>query len=376
MTKRDWNEGKPGMAFCPGGGTLRGSHHPASASMKLLRTTPIVVAFLAVATITWVLVRRASRQSEWLRAEVSAQVAAGGRFAVNLTLTDPRPGQLLRVDLHWKDGQRQSRGMLSTVGAQPIRAGVRDYRFDLPVPAREGAAYLYGVVFVSPTGRWSDRTHTALLEPIAVSPILDAEKAGRMRRIAAHDQSPGPPPKRQDSRVVRWANALFLTLAAILCWQARRREGGESGGAAGLVAVRWTGLALACALAAGWEASAVDAALGDALRQLAMARGWYDGRRHLQEVLTGIVIAASVVGAVVALRRDHAQPASLVFSGVDAYWGIAAVSFISLHDADAWLATPVAGVPVVQVGKGAAAFAAACGALLAVRISRRAARAP
>jgi hypothetical protein len=115
-------------------------------------------------------------------------------------------------------------------------------------------------------------------------------------------------------------------------------------------------------VAAVWEASPADSVLGEVFRNFAKAHGYYDGRRGLQEILTALVIGVSIVFAILALRRDHAQPIAVVFTGADVYWCIAAVSFISLHDADAWLATPLWTIPVVQVVKLGAALVAVCGA--------------
>lgn len=329
--------------------------------MKPLRHAPLFVALLAVAALSWVLITRASDRSRWLQVEIPAQIVTGSSAQVVLTLNAPLPTGFLGIDLHWKHAGREPRGTLSTARAQLIRPDQRDYRFDLPVPARPSLDFVYGVIYVSPTVRWSDRTRACLTEPVAVSPTLDPAKTGKRRTIVAHDQLLRPPPKRQDSQFVRWISVLLWSLAGFWCWRARLPAPGTDPSPANPLTARWTWLALACVLAAVWEASAAESGLGDLLRRLAISRGWYGSRRHLQEVLTGIVLAISLVTAVVALRRDHAQPVSLVFSSVDAYWGISAISFISLHDADAWLATPVFSLPVVQVVKLAAALVAVSG---------------
>ena len=331
--------------------------------MQHLRHVPLVVALLTAMALSWVLITRTSERASWLQVEIPAQIVSGRRAPITLTLKAPLPAGFLGVDLHWKNARQESRGTLVTSRAQLIRAAQTEYRFDLPVPARPNLEYVYAVIYVSPTGRWSDRTRACLSEPVAVSATLDPAKTGQRRTIAAHDQLLGPPPKRQDSHLVRWSSALFWSLAGIMCWRLRLR--GAAAGLANPLAPRWAWLALACLLAAAWEASAAESGLGDLLRRLAISRGWYDGRRRLQEALTVIVIAVSLVAAVGALRRDHAQPVSLVFSSADAYWGISAISFISLHDADAWLATPVFTIPVAQVVKLAAALVAAAGAVRA-----------
>ena len=335
--------------------------------MKRLRHAPLLVGLLVVATVSWILIGRTANRSKWLQVEIPEQVVRGGRVPLTLTLKAPPPAGLLRVDLHWKDSRRESRGLLSTARPQLIRADESTYCFDLPVPSRPAPDYVYGVIYVSPTGRWAERTRTCTFEPIVVSPTIDPAKLGKSRRIAAYDQHPGPPPKRQDSRGVRWISSLLWSLAGILCWRVRWLRWRNPSSLAHPDTVRWSWLTLACLLAAAWEASTGEMMLGDLLRKFAISHDWYNGRRHLQEGLTVIVIAVAMVCAVVALRRDHAQPVSLVFSSADVYWSVSAVSFISLHDADAWLATPLFTIPVVQVVKLAAAFVAVSGAACSPR---------
>jgi hypothetical protein len=330
--------------------------------MKHLHHVPLIVAALAVGAVSWVLITRLSDRSRWLRVEIPAQIVSGERVPVTITLRAPPPTGWLRVDLHWKNIRRESRGSLSTSRPQLIRADQTEYRFDLPVPARPGLEFVYGVIYVSPNGRWPDRTRACSTEPVAVSVKPEPARAGKRQAITAHDQLLGPPPIRRDSRFVRWTSALFWSLSGILCWRMRGLTRDAGSRLANPLVTRWAWLALACVLAAAWEASAAESGLGDVLRRFAISHGWYDDRRRLQEVLTALVIAISLVFAVVTLRRDHAQPVSLVFTSADAYWGISAISFISLHDADAWLATPVFTIPVAQVVKLAAALVAVCGA--------------
>lgn len=67
--------------------------------------------------------------------------------------------------------------------------------------------------------------------------------------------------------------------------------------------------------------------------------------------------------------RRAGLPASLLFCAADIYWGITAVSFISLHNADAWLATPMLGIPVVQLIKLVLAIIAVAATATALRVT-------
>ncbi len=331
--------------------------------MNSIFRRPQIIGLLVVAAVLWVLISRGTRQATWLQVETGEEIAVGGTVPVAITLPAPAPGAFIRCDLHWRDARRVPQGMLSTVGAQPIRAGQRVYRFNLPVPARFTPAYIYGVIYISPTGRWSDRTQVCTLEPFVVGPPKVKAGTNRLHRVAAYDQPLGPPPKRPDSRGMRWLSALLWACAGALCARMQLRlRGVAAAGPANATVRRWTWLTLACLLAAIWEASTAEAQLGELLRRIAVAHDWYEHRRHLQEVLTVVVVAAATVVAALALRRDHAQPVALVFSSVDIYWTVAAVSFISLHDADAWLATPLYSLPIGQVVKLAAALIAVSGA--------------
>lgn len=341
--------------------------------MRQLRHIPLVIVLGALAALCWVLITRASERARWLQIEGPAQFVLGSRAQIMIRLQPPLPAGLLCVDLHWKNARRESRGTLSVSRPQAIGASATEFRFDLPVPARPGLEYIYGVIYVTPTGRWSDRTRVCLTDPLPVSSTVDPAQAGKRRAITAQDQALGPPPRRQDSAAARRSLALLWPLAGILCWRVGRRLRSAHPDPTDPQAGRWAWLAFACVLAAAWEATAAEPVLGDLLRRFAMTHGWYDDRRRLQEVMTALVIAISVLLAALALRRDHAQPVSLVFTSADAYWGISAISFISLHDADAWLATPVFSIPVVQVVKLAAAFVAICGAAQAALSGRQSA---
>ncbi|MBI5691408.1 MAG: hypothetical protein HZC55_15085 [Verrucomicrobia bacterium] len=333
--------------------------------MIALRRVSLVVAACAVAAVLWVLLLRASDRARWLQVEISDPIVRGRPVTLEITLDPSVTRGFIRADLHWKDTRRVSRGALSIAAPQAIEPGVSRYRFQLLVPPRSDfASYVYGVIYVSPTGGWRERTHACLLDEIRVRPAGDSPSKPGLRRVTPHEQPLVPTPPRQDSRPVRWATACLLALSAFGSgWVGRRRS--PAVGAADL-AIRWRWLAVACALGALWEASGGEALLGHWLRQIALARGWYEHRRQLQELLTLGVIAVTLVLAALALRRDHAQPVSLVYTSADLFWGISAVSFISLHDADAWLATPLWRIPVAQVVKLAAALVAAAGAAQAV----------
>ena len=344
----------------PGGSP--GSPVTSKLPLALLRYTPLVVGLLVVVAVSWVLVTRPTDEATWLQVEIPAQVASGERMPVTITLKAPVPAGFLSVDLHWMDESGKSHGYLSAAPARLIRSSELVYRFDLPVPVRPGLDAVFGVMVVSATGEWVDRTRVCTFEPVAVTSKVDPAKAGQLHGVIAHEQLLEPSPPRQDSSVMRWAGVLLWSLAGIVSWRMRLLARGAGPGLVFPLASRWAGLALACLLAAVWEASGVESSLGDLLRRIATDHGFYEGRRHWQEALTVIVVTVSVLVAVAALRRDHAQPVSVVFTGADAYWAISAISFISLHDADAWLATPVLRIPVVQVVKLAAALVAVSGA--------------
>ena len=334
--------------------------------MKYLRLIPWLVVSLVMATFVWVIFSRVTGQAKWLEVEVPSPVVIGRVLPVSIVLKAGRPDEFLRFDLHWKDRRGVSRGLLSSGQPVRVRADVSVYRYYLPVPAHSELGQVYGVIYLSPTGLWAERTRVCTLDLDMVGPAMAPAGAGRSRRVAAYDQSLGPPLKRQDSRAVRWLTAVLWLTAGVAVWRVAGISRSDPPGPDGSTAARWVWFAVACLLALAWEATAAEGPVGDYLRRMAMAHGWYTGRRHVQEVLTLAVVAASLVFALVALRRDHARPVSWVFSGIDAYGGVSAVSFISLHDADAWLAVPVLTIPTGQILKLAAALLAVGGALGAV----------
>lgn len=324
--------------------------------------------------LTWWLIKRGPLPSTWLRVEIPAQAVIGRNFPVTVVLHDGPADQLLGVDLHWRNSREEFRGTLSGSVPQRTSGGQRAYTFNLSLPARDGLAYIYGVIYVSPTGRWNDRTRACTFEPVAVTASLDPRKSQLRRQAVAHDLNLQLALKRRDSEVVRWGSVALLAIAGLICARLLHRERANESGPVAEVPTRWGWLALACLLVALWEATTAESVVGNMLRHFAIGHGWYEQRRFFQELLTTAVIVASTGVATAALRRARVQPASLVFCAADVYWRVSAVSFISLHDADAWLATPVLGLPVVQLVKLVLAVTAVTttGAVLGIATAARA----
>ena len=341
--------------------------------MGIRRHIALPAVLLAVAGLTWWVVNRGPEPAGWLHVEIPEQAVIGERFPVTVVLHVTRANELVRADLHWKDSRYDSRGLLSTAPAQLTGARERAYTFDLSVPARDAMAYVYGVIYVSPTGRWTERTRVCTFEPIRVTGKSEPGRTQKRRRVAAFDLTFQPTSKRSDSGVIRWTTATLLLVAGFICARLRRSGGVNGSSQADDDRVRWGWLALACLVAAIWEATTAESFLGDMLRKFAVHYGLYSKRRFFQQLLTtaAVVVSASVAAA--ALRRARVQPASWLFCTADVYWGISAVSFISLHDVDALLATPVLTIPVVQIVKlvlALTAVAATGGALRAAAAAR------
>lgn len=327
--------------------------------MTSVRRTLVVGGMVVLAAVGAWLVRREPDVARWLRVVIPAGAVPGKDFPVQVDLYVTRALEYLRVDLHWVDERGIDRGVLGSAPAQATGIEERTYQFRVPVPPQEGLTGLFGVVYVSPTGRWQDRVRVCRTERIPLVARPDPAVADKRIRVRLFEEFPARVTSRHDAAPVRGLTAaLFLGVAAVCGWNSR--AGRRRADAARL---RWDWLAGACLVAAGWEAFAVEARLGEVLREFALAHGLYSQRQLFQQVASGLIGLGSVGLALNRLRRDHAQPFAVTFSAVDVYWGVAAISFISLHDVDTWLVAAVFSLPAVQFVKLMAAVVAGAAAI-------------
>ena len=271
----------------------------------------------------------------WLHVEAPRQAIVGESFPVRVTLRNPESGTRLGVDLHWASSRREPRGFLATSPRQAVEERERTYRFDLPVAPREDLGNLFAIVFLSPSGRWDDRT-AAVETPLV--PVRTSGTLGALEAIPVHSLTRGAVPLASAAPSLRWAIAALWFLTGFRLWRHR-----GSGGAG------W--LALACLVAALWELANAEVALAGFARVAALDQRLYAYRHWLQSGATLAIVSLTIVLVITTLLRAPVRNAAFLVAALWLYAGISLASLVSFHETDRWLASPVFTVPFAQVAK-------------------------
>lgn len=280
--------------------------------------------------------------ASWLLVEAPAHAIAGQTVPVRVTLTVPAEDTRLAVDLHWTTSRGEPRGFLSSSTPRWVHRHARMYTFEVPVPPQAELGAVTAVLYLSPSGRWEDRTAVAVTARIPVrksGPPVPAEP------ISAYEQTGEVPRPADPSPALRYVIAGLWLLGGL----GLRRER-----AAGAETDR---LAVACLLAAAWELSNAELLLSESARAAALAQRLYYERLWLQVGATLAILAGTTALVVSALRRSPLRRAGLVRAVLWIYAAISLAGLVSFHETDRWLGLPVSAVPLAQVAKAGLAVA-------------------
>jgi hypothetical protein len=307
---------------------------------RRLLTTCLVV---ALGALVWFLLSRPPSASAWCALESHRYATVGEPLQIRVTLRQPLSANDVHVDLHWATVRREPRGFLveATLTPSNVRAATLDATMRLP--AQEDLGYVHAVVFVSPTGKWTDRTWTATSEPIAVHQASSAPVTTSLYPLFVMDEKGPEPVVVHDSPVVRICISV-LWLTSVMALRRVRREPGA------------TSVMVACFLAAIWELVPVERALSGIVRSWTLEHRLYYERQAFQTVATTIVITAAAGLLALTIFGAHRRVWRNASVGLMIYAGIAITSSISLHAVDAVLATTVAGLSANETVRLGAAF--------------------
>ncbi len=356
-----------------------------NARRSALSTAAAAAALLLVFAAIWFALDRTEGRPGWLRVEAPAVAVVGRPLEVRVTLTKrPSAPALVSCTLHRANAERRGWGFLAAAGpARPAAAG-ETLVFVFDVPDRPETAFAFPLVFLSPTGAWEDGTRAATAEymPVVreagpavlarrrVFPYPTAVQESRRRSRAART---GPP-----SRPSVWVHPVLaglLAAAAACAAAAGRKRSGPDGADKGQVRRAWLVLAGALAAAAVLEVSGLAGHLTAWGRRWAEARGLYEMRKPVQEMLIAATAAGSLglfVLFIKAVRRAGANRnlwwAAISLAG---YLAVSFVSVLSFHAVDVARALAWHGLSPVDALRGAGAVAALAAAAAEAR--RRAA---
>jgi hypothetical protein len=345
--------------------------------------------------------------ASWCSLTVRGPVAPGRplRFTVNYEgLAADRPGgYVLSADLHWQAEGREDRGYMGSGKEAPGVSGTGSRDFSIVVNDLPGLESVDVVVYLSPTGQWSDRALAAHTRPIPVETRRHEKRPAGKRRdyrcydIGKGDETPGreetiaarrpgaapasPPeiPPSSDYSNAPLGRALPSIISGALCLvcalflKTRRRvRGYEAAGERSTSCVWWTA-SFFLLLQGIVFATSMHPGITALWRALFRARGWYPYRDILQRGLIGGIACgwALFLGFLFEHGRNSARTRKktlerIAFIGVLALASFQAARALSYHYVDAALSLEL---PGASVG-GAVLFALTCvpGSAAALRV--------
>lgn len=311
-------------------------------------------------------------QPTWLSLTLPARAVLHSNFTAQITLRKPHTG-FVGFELLWHDRQRAYQGRLPAPPVQRVHPGQADYEFTIPVTPVPGLRFVSGLVFLSPTGLWEDRTAVAVTgyyQPLTTPTDTNGVPWPRRTTHAHFPRSPEfyPPPSRTARTLTA---ALFMAAAAsmalVLVTTRRHRSRSASGEPAGGVVLLIV-IQLACGA---WEQLEIGERLANRVREAMQVHGVYKERHTAQQPLTGLALAAGSACMWALLRSRMPGTLRTTAAGCAAYGAIAVLSAISLHAVDVLSLVRLGPFPAVQALELGAAATALLGTLLVLLSSLR-----
>ena len=335
--------------------------------------------------------------ANWCSLTVQGPVTPGRPLQVTVyyegLAADRLGGYVLSADLHWRAKGREDRGYMGSGKDASGVSGKGLRHFSIEVKDLPGLESVTVVVYLSPTGKWSDRALAARTKPIRVDTSRHEKRPAEKRRdylcyvIEKGDDSPGreetiaalppgaapaspseKPPSSDFSkaplrRILPSIISGALCLVCALFLRSRRRvHGYEAAGNRSVAFVWWTS-AFFLLLQGIASATSLHPGITAFWRSLFRVRGWYPYRDILQRGFIGGIACgwAFFLGFWFELRRKSARTRKRTFEWV-AFFGVLvlasfqAIRVLSYHYVDAALFLKL---PGASVG-GAVRFALTC----------------
>jgi len=338
----------------------------------------VVLAFAA----TWLVLDLTERRPRWAVVEAPATAAVGEAYEVRVTLAGSVEPTEISCTLHRANAERRGWGYLASAGPARPAVGGGTYTFVFTVPEKAETAFVFALVFLSPTGRWDDGTRAVAtelrpvvrngsggggrpLERLAIRHYPTAARAAAMKAAEARPRS-----ERRPSPWIHPVLAGLLLAASLSALRAGRRDLWGRSGPAGERTV-WLLFAVVLAASAVVEVSGFAGEVASLGRRWAQGAQVYVYRRPVQKTVMAAAAAASLglfLLFIKATRRPGPHRA-LWWAGIGlaGYIVLSFVGVLSFHAVDvvrglAWL-----GVSPFDALRGAGVLAALAAALHAAR---------
>lgn len=346
---------------------------------------------LLVFIATWMAIDRVERRSRmrnrpgWLTVEASPLAVVGQPFELRVALEDlPGPENIV-CGLRWTASDRRISGGLASAGPARETRGGETLVFRVGVKDNEEMRFVAAIIYLSPTGRWQDRTRGAATELIPVRPAGSKGEVPPPRVLAISPTSTPEEEARRDpgrearggalNGLLRPLLVLVLVAAGALCavLAVRQDRGRAQGGP--LARPAWSGLALLMLLFGFLEAFDVPGRMTEWARLASMERNVYELRRPVQ----GAVAVAAAAGVaylllylIKAASKSRDRRWLLVAGiGVIVYLSLTLVGMLSFHPVDVLRRMSLAGVSPFHAARGAGAALSLLSASLALQSAKR-----
>ncbi len=307
--------------------------------MKRFHQVLLAAGLLLVAAGTWWLLTHPKPQADWLRVEAPVRMAPGETVTLKVTPIGMEAGLLLNLDLHGTTTRHRPLRVVGSGRPQRIALG-QTLEFRITLSTRPDLAEAHAIIYVSPTGGWTNRVRVAKSEPIPVKAASSSDR--ELRPLHVHDHTPDPEIPRVELPGLRGLLVmLWLIVAGVLV--ARFRNSTEDARRGRSLALIATSLVIALS-----EIIRLEPFASELARQLARKYDFYDGRLLPQQI--AIVVTVIVVASLAAFILFKARNRRLVL-GLLGHAAISVAAILSLHEVDALLYTTLGGTPVEQLAK-------------------------
>jgi hypothetical protein len=269
-----------------------------------MRRLAAAAALALVFAATWFVLDRSEHRPRWVVVEAPAAAVVGSAFEVRVRLDKSVEATQVSCTLHRANAERRGWGYLASSGPARPAVGGGTYPFEFVVPEKADTAFVFALVYLSPTGEWREGTRAVATALIPVGP-----ESRPLRKVALYHyptaartaarrgpEGEGAAPRRPASRPSPWAHSALAALLLAASFWALRAGRKASDGAQGMMTEKRIWLVLAAVLAASAvaEISGLAGELASFGRRLAGQVHVYDYRKPFQKALMAVAASASL----------------------------------------------------------------------------------
>ena len=339
-----------------------------------------VAALIIVAAAVWIILDRTEDRPGWLTAETPGTAVVGRPFEVRVTLNKSIEPSQIDCTLHRANAEKKDWGYLASSGPARTAAGGATYAFVFTVPEHAETAFAFALVFLSPSGEWTQATRAVTTEyvPVLRDGAAGISPAPRRTRVfqyptpaeAERTKARGVRPRGQPSVWVHPVlGALLLAAAALSAMRARQSKAALPEQARDRTV--WIAFAAVLAASAVLEISGLAGHFAAWGRRLAQEQSLYEARTAFQKAIMAAVSAAGV-GFFFLFIKAVRRPGPRRFlwwggMGLAVYLALSFVSVLSFHAVDRVRGLLWHGLSPVDTARGTGALITFLSAFFALR---------